>query len=146
MPFLTDNEIDDFRNDYSQHFSFFSQFHSLVVWKEPKKIITEDNNYFPGYGNASMPTVTYEPVSGSFPVMVCADDKGLLDQLSNTRNLLPKGQVRIKISGDARDYIRNGKTEYVTIDGDQSFKVISEDTHQHYLGQEYFYFILERTN
>ena len=56
-----------------------------------------------------------------------------------------KGRVRIKVEQEARDYMVNGKTEKVDIDG-KSFKLVTDDSLKNYFGTKYYVFFLEVEN
>ena len=145
MSLLTSDEILEFQSLFSEHFPLFSSFHNITVFKEPRRIVgNPSDNSYPGYGGSPTQSITYEQVTGVYPVMMVKDDSSLLKEFSQTKSLLPKGQIRIKVSGDCKDFIVNGKTEALMIDGD-TYNLISTDFHQHYLNLEYFYFTLERT-
>lgn len=147
MAIITQTELDDFQAAFSEHWPFFASFHSIVVWKEPRKILSDlpPSTSYPGYGTESIQAnVIYEPVSGVFPVMMVKENEARFGKFQQTRNLLPEGQIKVKVSGDCKDFIINGKTELVQIDG-QTFNVVSQDTHQDYGIQQYHYFTLQRT-
>ena len=56
-----------------------------------------------------------------------------------------RGEVRIKVEEDCRDYIKNsGKTESIVVQG-KNYNVITDDGTREYLGQKYFVFYLEAT-
>ena len=56
-----------------------------------------------------------------------------------------KGDVRIKVEQDCRDYIvKNGKTESIEIDG-KIFNIVSDDGRRDFLDKVYYVFFLEST-
>ena len=56
-----------------------------------------------------------------------------------------RGEVRIKVEQDCRDYIKNnGKTQSIVVQG-KNYNVITDDGTREYLGQKYFVFYLEAT-
>ena len=56
-----------------------------------------------------------------------------------------RGEDRIKVEQDCRDYIKNnGKTESIVVQG-KNYNVITDDGTREYLGQKYFVFYLEAT-
>ena len=57
-----------------------------------------------------------------------------------------RGDIRIKVEQDCRDYIKNnGKTEAVVVQG-KNYNVITDDGTREFLGQKYFVFHLESTS
>jgi hypothetical protein len=146
MAIITQSQIDDFASIFSGHFDIFG-YHTLVVWKEPKKIISESPGpSYPGYDNTSViQTITYQQVSGSFPALRVKDGDPRWKEFDQTRQQITKAQLRIKVKPDCRDYIMNGKTELVHYDG-LPCNIVSDDAGQNYFGQQYHYFTLERTN
>ena len=56
-----------------------------------------------------------------------------------------KGVIKIKVEKDARDFIKNGKTERIEVD-EKSFNTISDDKIQNYIGLNYYIFYLEATD
>ena len=76
--------------------------------------------------------------------MLVKDNDARWKIFNQTRNILNKGQLRIKVKEDAKNFIMNGKTELVEVES-QTFNVISDDPYQYYFGDTYFYFVLERT-
>ena len=56
-----------------------------------------------------------------------------------------KGMIKIKVEKDARDYIKDGKTERVIVDN-SSFNIVSDDKLQNFLGLKYYVYFLEKTD
>ena len=56
-----------------------------------------------------------------------------------------KGIARIKVEQGARDYIVNGDTMKVDIDG-RAFKLVTDDSLKYYFGTKYYVFFLEVEN
>jgi len=148
MSILSTSQISQFTGLFAQHFDAFSTT-TITVFKEPEKIINTvpNSNSYPGYGTPALEQdITYVPVSGQFPAMVIHFQKDQkLGDVVQTRHSLPAGLVRIKVKQDARDYINNGKTELINVNG-QDFNQISDDGMQNYFGIEYFYFLLQRVD
>ena len=61
--------------------------------------------------------------------------------ISEVSSNASKGVVKIKIEKEARDYIKDGKTERVVIDS-TSFNIISDDKLQNFLGLQYYVYFL----
>ena len=58
---------------------------------------------------------------------------------------IPFGHATIKVKEDARDYIKDGKTEKITFD-DKTFELASTDKVQRFLDSEYYVFNLKLTS
>ena len=131
---------------FARHFDTFSVFNSIIVNKEPQKVISLTNDpVFPGYGNESnAANVTYVPVSGVFPAIVVSEREQKLTRFPETESRIPNGATKIKVLKNARDYINNGKTESIVIN-DITYNVITSNSFQNYLGLVYYYFTLEQT-
>jgi len=133
----------------SDHFFTFSQV--IVVNKEPKKEVSFINTpSLPGYSSRRQEiSETLIPVSGKFHALVnyVRDNQKL--RAENERNELmartPEGNVLIKTTGEAKDYIINGKTENILVDG-KTYNVTSSYQVQKFLGLDYYYFELTETN
>jgi hypothetical protein len=120
----------------------------ITVYKEPiKTIIIDDQNMIAGYDSGpSESSYQLTPVSGTFPAVIIyeykADNKDIVSD--ETESKIAKNTVRIKVERDACDYILNGKTEAVIVDG-QTFNAVSQYKVQDYIGLKYYYFNLSQT-
>ncbi len=142
---LTQSQINTVTGIFQQHFDTFAT-NNITIFKEPKKIITTSpGNNLPGYDNSSIiQNVTYQQVSGVYPVLLVKDDNAEQKMMSQTRNMLGAGKIKVKVKKDCRNFILDGKNEILQI-ADVKYNVISEDSYQNYFGLEYYYFILEKT-
>ncbi len=145
MPSLIPSgQIEMFTGTLNNHFLTFSR--DIVVFKAPQRLVTQsDTNLYLGYGNESAETnVTYIPVSGVYPAIVTFPKIQSPDKLSEAKVLLESCFARIKVRQDCRDYIRQGKTEKIIIDGD-TYNPNGNGATQHYLGLKFYYFDLDKT-
>jgi hypothetical protein len=55
------------------------------------------------------------------------------------------GDVRIKVDEDAKNYIKDGKTEKITIDG-KDFQLMTEESVKYFFGIKLYVFHLQFTN
>jgi len=119
----------------------------IVVHKEPQKIVTNVNaDGYHGYGESSnSENVSYLPVSKSFFAMISYKDDQKSDADVSTGIEFSKGRVRIKVEEEARNYIVNGDTIKIDVDG-KSFKLVTDDSLKHYFGTKYYVFFLEVEN
>ena len=144
---LTNTDTSSFTGILADHFDTFKR--NIIVYKEPKKVIdiaASNNNVMAGYGESSDPeNVSFVTVSGTFPALVNYQGKQDLPYISEVSSNASKGVVKIKIDKEARDYIKDGKTERVVIDS-TSFNIISDDKLQNFLGLQYYVYFLEKTD
>ena len=120
---------------------------SVVVYKEPKKDIEEINldGVF-GYGEYSQAAnYQYMPVTGVFPAVIRYANDAEYKEVDDVTSNIPFGHATIKVKEDARDYIKNGKTEKITFD-DKTFELASSDKVQRFLDSEYFVFLVKSTD
>ena len=145
MNLVTGSILTDFTGAFANHFDTFSHNVTLIVFKEPLKIINAPTEAYFGYSqNQDSSNITYQVVSGSFPALkVFSDpDKDLFALQSKTRNA--DSIITIKVKGDAKDYIINGKNEKIMLDG-VTYNDISFYKVQNYFGLKYYYFDLKQT-
>ena len=133
----------DFKNALTDHFDTFKE--TITIFKQPKKVITnESQSIYAGYG-AQKEIITYETVSSTFDALVNfkeRQDEHIVDDIK-VEDI--RGEVRIKVEQDCKDYIKNnGKTESIVVQG-KNYNVITDDGTREYLGQKYFVFYLEAT-
>lgn len=140
---ITAGEITLFKNDFEKHFDLFSANSTIIVHKESKKIILNQNtNHFPGYNN---PIQEFEniAVNASFPALIIykriADDPD--SNLTEIKTAISNNICKIKVERDARDYINLGKTECVEFD-EKKWIVVGGEKVQNYMGLKYYYFDL----
>ena len=63
-------------------------------------------------------------------------------QLQEFKNIVPEGQIRLKVEEDAKNFIVNDKTERVLVDG-LSFKVMGSFIVKYFFGVKLYVFDLE---
>ena len=99
-----------------------------------------------GYGESSdSENISFIAVSGTFPALINYQGKQDLPYIAEVSSSASKGVIKMKVEQDARDYIKNGKTERVIVDN-SSFNIISDDKLQNYLGLQYYVYFLEKTD
>jgi hypothetical protein len=141
--YLSDSDIEYRTGILFKHFETFSEHRSLIVHKEPlKTILSTGENIYAGYGNSSAPeNVTFTPISGVFPVMTIYDKNAKEVFLPDVNLSLPTNRLKIKVTEDARNFIKNGNNVMFEIDGLQ-FNQVSQETVQNYLGLRFYLFTL----
>lgn len=143
---ISDAERDSFVSSIQNHFDTFSRYHELVVVKEPiKQILNITNESYNNYGYQSAPeNYTLIPQSGIFNVMTYDSDSWKDQEFDPIPVSLSRGDVVFKITETGKNYISNGKTELVILDG-EAYNIVGGPLPKNYLNQWYFYYSLERT-
>ena len=141
----TDREF--FVNVLGDIFDTFKR--DIVIHIEPKKkIINPAIELYAGYAESSRPdNIEYVHESKTFSALV-----SYADNLGQTKNKsvdeinarVQKGTIRIKVLEDARNYIINGRTENIEVDG-KKFNVITYDSVKYFFGLRWYVFYLEET-
>lgn len=130
------------------HFSTFSG--AVTIHKEPLKVVVAGSANYASYGGYERRradvSYTEKPVSGIFPAIVGHEGKSSMDMELNQDGgfRVPQGKVTMKVLSDARDYIENGKTEYVTYNK-QTFNVNSKAAEKQFLNLSFFEYELTQT-
>ena len=142
---LSDSDKTSLTGALNDHFDTFKR--NVIVFKEPKRVINSGpfDGVLAGYEDSSIENkITYIPVSGVYPAIVTYEDDQDSEFLTELTSRVAKGEVKIKVKEDCRDFILNGKTESIQVDN-KSFNAVSEDKIQHYLGLKFYIFYLEQT-
>lgn len=137
---LTSDEIVSFTGALMDHFDTF--YRNIVVFKSPQKVIAANpGNTYPGYENTSTESdVQYVPVSGIYPALKVSISKMDKDETFESVPIgIANGEDYIKVKEDAKDFIENGKTENILIDG-QYYNVIGTPKVKNYLGLVFYWF------
>ena len=132
-----------FQEALADHFDTFKA--TITVNKEPQKTITlaADQNIYAGY-SAPKETVTYTPVSQDFTAIINYKENQPLEYQDELKVMIEKGDVRIKVELDCKNYIEKGKTNSIGINGNL-FNVVSSDGARFFIGQTYYVYYLEAT-
>lgn len=147
--FLSSTTISNLTGIFERHFSQYSSGinNYCTIYKEPLQIINNSAaEVLAGYGSDSMSNsdITYQEVSQTFPAMII-NSKDITSQPFAQLNLsVDKNSVFIKVKQTAKDYINNGKTERVILNG-QTYNNIGSYGVQNYFGSFYYYFKLDST-
>jgi hypothetical protein len=134
--------------------SFDTWSRNIIVAKEPIKTLvtpapSTSNNIF-GFGDSQQEEIyNISPKSGIFPAIVRYNDieRNPAQNSILSPELLARiysGPVSIKVRRDCRDYINDGETENIFIDG-ETYYLNSDERLQTYQGSEYYIFSLRRT-
>ncbi len=87
---------------------------------------------------------TYTSETGVYPALIKYSDEQQENYHSDLGGGISKGDVRIKIKKDCRDFIEAGKTEKIEFD-DKTWNVSSDDSVRRFLDSEFFVYYLTRT-
>ncbi len=127
-------------------FNDIAAFNNITIYKQPIESYSSINlTPYNGYELESVEKeITYTPVYQTFSGFVNYQDKQNTHIEPEIHSRIPEGGVRIKIKQDAKDYLENGKTERIEVNG-QSFNLATSAGVQNYLGLKFFVFHLTRT-
>jgi hypothetical protein len=144
MPSLVPTSvIEEFTTALGDHFDTFKEI--ITVFKEPKKVISnESQSIYAGYG-AQKEIITYKTVSQTFEALVNFRDRQSQDYLDEIKIQDIRGDVRIKVEAAAKDYIKSGKTQSIVVQ-EKNYNVITDDGTREFLGKKYYVFHLEATS
>jgi hypothetical protein len=147
---VSQNEKNYVINTFSGIFDTWSR--EIIVFKEPIKtaIIPNPNpNALFGFGSEQQtPIFSYTPVTGVFQALIKYAGRYGSDSKQNEINseldaYLAHGPVSIKVQGPTKDFIINGKTDKIIVDGLTT--IIDGDTYrpQTFWGTQYYIFDLQ---
>jgi hypothetical protein len=142
---VSTDEISVFTGDFMNLFDTFKR--TFTVHKAPKRIIAQINtDFLYGYGEAAnQANYTYETVSQDFEGMVLYKDYQESDDLGGVSEIRYfAGDIRIKVDQAAADYIKNGKTEKIVVDG-KNFQLMTEESVKYFFGVKLYVFHLQFT-
>lgn len=146
---LSSSEQGSIRSGFVDHFETFAR--EIVVFKTPKKTYTTTNaipsQNYPGYNGTVQNTnnFTYTYQSGVFSGILIYEKEQKIEYVIESKTPNSKGAARLKVKDDAYNYITNGNTENVKVDG-LVFNVNTDPAVQNFLGLRYYYFTLEQTS
>ena len=142
---ISSTDRKSFQNSYLDFFDTFKE--AIVIYKTPKKVFS--NSSTPGvygYGEQSnVKNYTSVPVSGLFSGIVTYSNDQINEPLSDANERLSDGEIMIEVSGDARNYIKDGVTTLIDIAG-VKFTVKSSERRRDFLGLEFYSFKLKVTD
>ena len=142
---LTETDKTFFQNVMGDIFDTFKR--TITIHKEPQKIIKQVNaDLYAGYGDTSSPdNVEYVPVSKDFDAMITYLDRQNKESDPLIGTNFSRGEARIKVQKEARNYINNGKTIKIDVDG-KPFNLITDDSVKDFFGTQYYVYHLEAAN
>lgn len=145
----------DVRDSYRQAFRDLHDTlaRPIIIWKTPQETIASTNPNFNGfYGASSLLSaddVILTPQTGSFKARIwyltaqeMAKEIQSLSTSDVTKINVKAGGVRIRVSGDAREYLK--EVENITFDNEEHV-IISNDRKHGLFEPVWFDYILQRT-
>ena len=142
---ISDSEKADLVKIFTDVFDTFKR--EIVVHKDPIKVINQINlSAIFGYDEYSNEdNYSYESSNKTISAVVrYSTNHGFTEVDKNTLNVI-KGDASIKVDKTGRDYINNGKTEKIVIDG-KTFNVDGQEIIQRFLDSEFYIFNLKLTS
>ena len=147
---VSTTEMSNTANMFNSIFDTWSR--NIIIYKEPIKqqILPQNPNSLFGFGvTQSTELFNYIPVTGIYPALVRYNDryasKSKQDEFQSELNkYVTEGPLSIKVRVDCMNFIVEGKTEKIQVDG---FDYILDgiDPRVHYFwGNEFYIFDLER--
>lgn len=141
---LSAADINSFTGDFQDLFDTFKR--NITIYKEPKKTISNVNlDSYHGYGeSAQKANITYTSVSEVHQAVVSYKDRQDAEEIANIGLMYFAGDARIKVDSTTKEYILNGKTEKILIDG-KAFNLLTEDSIKNFFGIRLYVFHLQAT-
>jgi len=145
---LTESDINSVKILFrSLHETFYR---SIIVFKEPIRTLTNNQNTSRGYAGFGPPVSTnivetYTPVSGDFLGIIEYKDDQIENEFIAGKTSIPEGEVRLEVLQNVHDYIQSGHTESIYFD-DTHFNVKSGPSISDFQGFRTFAYKLEKTN
>jgi len=141
---LSAADINSFTGDFQNLFDTFKR--DITIYKEPKKTISNVNlDSYHGYGESAQKTnITYTSVSQVHQAVVSYKDRQDAEEIASVGLIYFAGDARIKVDSITKEYIKNGKTEKIVIDG-KVFNLLTEDAVKNFFGVKLYVFHLQAT-
>lgn len=144
MSFIDPKVAESFSLEFDKFFDYFSR--EFVVNKEAIKVlISPATAPMYGYDNQSSPEAyNYIPVNAIFKGRISYNKKQSEELLSDVRANITQGIVTLIVKEPARNYIDNGKTLNIQLDG-KTFNTITTAGIRKYLNNTYYQYYLQET-
>jgi hypothetical protein len=133
-----------FQKGLNDLFDTFKQ--DIVVYKDAQiELINVNQPRTFGYNErVDISNINFAPVTGVFSALVNFNSDQKQNYLNEVGNLIPKGDVSIKVKNDAYDFIENnGATLNISIN-DTLYKITSSESFRRYITPDYYTYYLER--
>lgn len=142
---LTTTDIASATGALGDHFDTFSR--NITVFKQPQVVLNNPAAArFPGYGNLDPNIQSYNSQSQTFPAIIRFVGEQNSDMIAEIKTTSPGTALcRIKVKEDAKNYIENGKTEYILVDGIRC-NMYSEVASRNFLGMRFYEYWLTQSS
>lgn len=138
--YLSTTDISSATGALGNHFDTFSR--TITVFKKPPVVLANSSEpIFPGYGILTSNVQSYNETHQSFPAIIRFVGEQNSEFFSEIKTVTPgKALCRIKVKEDCKNYIENGLTEYILVDGTDGVRcnVYSEPALRSFLGLRFF--------
>lgn len=148
---LTSSQTTAFSGAFGDLFDTLAPHNRIIIYKEPIKTLSISNPLttpgYPNYNNENIDdsNVTYTAVTGIYNGIIINKKNNKFNPFSEVKSVFFDGDIAIKVQEDAKNFIKNGKTEKIEVNN-SIYHVISSEWTQNYLGLKYYYFALKVTN
>lgn len=143
---ISSTELATFVSGQRDFFETFSSTHLLTIIKDPvKQIININDNSYNNYGpESNTSNYTLIPQSGQWRCMTYDENSWTDEDFSPIPNIILRGDLIIKVESDAKNYIDNGKTNFLIVDN-ENYVLEGGPLPKSYGNQDYFYYSLKKT-
>jgi hypothetical protein len=116
----------------------------ITIYKAPKKALANTaNKPMAGYEEDSEEgNISYVTEQKEFEAVITYGDRQ--SEVASQVGTYEAGTVKIRVKKDASDYIENGKTEKIEVDG-KSFNTITDSKVSDFMGARYYIYYLRAT-
>ena len=141
---LTSAQKTIFKKGLNDLFDTFKQ--DIVVYKEAQiELVDVNQPRMYGYNErVDISNINFVPVTGVFSALVNFNANQKQVHLDEVGNLIPKGDVSIKVKSDAYDFIENDSATLNVGINDTLYKIISSESFRRYITPDYYTYYLER--
>jgi hypothetical protein len=118
----------------------------IIIYKEPIKtsVSVSPASMVFGFGESQgEDNFNYTEVSGIYPAVIRYQEQ-ITDLNGDLNAFLSAGTVHVKVRGDCRDFINQGKNEKFVVDG-RTFYLDGDEKKQTFLDSEFYIFSLKAT-
>lgn len=141
---LTSAQKAIFKKGLDNLFDTFKQ--DIVIYKEAQiELIDVNQPRMYGYNErVDISNINFVPVTGVFSALVNFTNNQKQNYLNDVGNLLPKGDVSIKVKNDAYNFIENDSATLNISINDTLYKITSSESFRRYITPDYYTYYLER--
>lgn len=136
MGYLSPTERQNLSGQYDNVFDTWKR--DIIIHKSPQKVpIPQAPDAVFGFGESqSSDAYSYTPVTGVYPARIKYADEDFVF-LREVNSYIPIHPITIRVQSDAKDFIDNGVTEKIIVDG-RSYVMAGESIKNNFLTLEYY--------